>query len=232
VNNTCVCAPGRGGSHCQFGMSSIYHEHEVYQGFHPGRADLTGWSPGPAVYDKFCRMARAQFIVEVGVWKGLSASHLGGYLKAQGSGALLCVDTWLGALEFWDRLTPRHGKAHNLQFRHGYPAVYYTFLGNMVRKGLKDYVIPFPVPSRLAATFLASRGVLADLIHIDAAHEYEDVGEDIGLWWPLVAPGGVLLGDDYTKWWPGVVRAANEFASRNHLALIADQGKWAVRKPL
>ena len=32
--------------------------------------------------------------------------------------------------------------------------------------------------------------------HIDAAHEYESVREDIGMWWGLISPGGMMLGDE------------------------------------
>ena len=235
--NGCVCAPGHGGSSCSFRSSTIFYEHRVFVDFdrsHLRPLDLSGWSPPRQTYDKFCRIARPQFIVEVGVWKGLSASHLAGYLKDQGSGVLLCVDTWLGALEFWNRRSTggAYDPARNLHLQHGYPSVYYSFLSNMVHLGLQDYIIPFPAPSRMAATIMSDLKVLADLIHIDAAHEYDDIREDIRLWWPLVAPGGVLLGDDFNPVWPGVVRAAKEFAKENHLKLIVHDSKWAVVKPL
>ena len=35
-------------------------------------------------------------MVEVGVWKGQSVSHLAGWLKEHKQGVLLAVDTWLG----------------------------------------------------------------------------------------------------------------------------------------
>lgn len=77
------------------------------------------------------------------------------------------------------------------------------------RRGIPepDQVIPFPVPSSLAATFLAEKKIQADLVHIDAAHEYPDVVIDIDMWYPLVREGGTLLGDDFSNAWPGVVRA-------------------------
>ncbi|KAK3261712.1 hypothetical protein CYMTET_29389, partial [Cymbomonas tetramitiformis] len=73
--------------------------------------------------------------------------------------------------------------------------------------------------------------VTADLVHIDAAHEYDDVMQDIRLWWPLIEPGGLLMGDDYTIWWPGVVRAVNEFAAENNLQVYVDADvKWFYHK--
>lgn len=45
--------------------------------------------------------------------------------------------------------------SRNLHFHHGYPQVYQHFLANVVREKLQKYVIPFPVPSRLAHDFIA-----------------------------------------------------------------------------
>jgi hypothetical protein len=36
-----------------------------------------------------------------------------------------------------------------------------------------------------------------DFVYIDARHDYASVLEDIGVWFPKVAPGGVLAGHDY-----------------------------------
>jgi hypothetical protein len=64
-------------------------------------------------------------VLQVGTWKGLSASHLAGYLKLRRSGVLLCVDTWLGALEFWK--SDNDDETHDLHLHHGWPSVYYTW---------------------------------------------------------------------------------------------------------
>lgn len=57
-----------------------------------------------------------------------------------------------------------------------------------------------------------------DFVFIDANHKYEGVKEDIGLWWPKVKPGGLLLGHDYNgrldkKGKFGVKRAVDEFVA-------------------
>ena len=105
----------------------------------------------------------------------------------------------------------------------------------MVHEGLHHYVVPLPATSTTAAALFAAATLSADLIHLDAAHEYADVAQDIRVWWPLVRPGGVLLGDDYDPGtWPGVVRAVNEFAAREGVLLrLAGQRamKWWVEKP-
>jgi hypothetical protein len=238
ISNTCKCLPGHGGINCSFSMASIFFEHNVYSDFRPERElDLQGWSDPEPIYRNVTNLIKPQFIIEVGTWKGLSASIFARYLKSQKSGVIVCVDTWLGAYEFWSRHFT-HGvfdPSRNLHLKNGYPSVYYSFLSNMYHMKLTDYVVPFPAPSSLAATFMKGNpSFRADLIHIDAAHEYEDIRHDIAIWWPLVRPGGMLVGDDYSRWWPGVVRAADEFAKEQNLHLyINPQGnKWWVIKPL
>ena len=74
-------------------------------------------------------------------------------------------------------------------------------------------------------------------MHIDAAHEYDDATEDIRMWWALLRPGGVLLGDDFQPVWQGVVRAACEHAQKYGLQIFRPsqrgyvQKKWWVLKP-
>jgi hypothetical protein len=51
----------------------------------------------------------------------------------------------------------------------------------------------------------------ADLIYIDASHEYGPVKDDIAAFWPLLNDNGIMLGDDYSPSWKGVVQAVNEF---------------------
>ena len=50
----------------------------------------------------------------------------------------------------------------------------------------------------------------ADLVLVDANHEYEFAKVDTASALRLVRPGGWVLWDDYTSGWPGVVRAVDE----------------------
>ena len=78
---------------------------------------------------------------------------------------MIAVDTWLGAVEFWTRFinTPER----DLQFVNGYPSVYYTFLSNVLRHEVQDFVVPLPSPSTMAAQILTTKGIRADIIHVD-----------------------------------------------------------------
>ena len=50
-----------------------------------------------------------------------------------------------------------------------------------------------------------------DGVLIDGNHDYEHVAQDIALWRPHMAAGGILAGDDYDQNdFPGVVRAVKE----------------------
>ena len=206
----------------------------MYVGFQPSPdAKLTGWSPDKSFYQRIVADTSARLIIEVGVWRGLSLVHLASSLKERtGGGAVIAVDTWLGAPEFWNR---RHTNGvkdfeRDLKWKHGYPQVYYEFLSNVVMRRLEDVVIPLPVPSLIAAQLLLEKDILADVIHIDAAHEYESVRGDIQVWFPLLAADGILLGDDFNQHWPGVVQAACEFASEISVKLYCSGKKWWIKK--
>jgi hypothetical protein len=194
---------------------------------------ITGWGERPDLYDRLAANISAQFMAEIGVWKGSSTIMMAKYLKSQGHGVIVAVDTFLGALEFWDRRLTNgvRDETRDLVWHHGFPSVYYTFLSNVVHSGTSDYVIPFPAPSKLASDYFFSKKLKFDMIHIDAGHEYEDVVDDIELWWRNIRPGGILLGDDYMDFWAGVKQAANEFSNKTGLQLFVDGTKWWVHKP-
>ncbi len=65
-----------------------------------------------------------------------------------------------------------------------------------------------------------------DFVYIDALHYYEDVRDDIELWYPNVRKGGILAGHDYVDGWApnyvyGVKSAVDELRSvkRSRLAI-------------
>ena len=48
-----------------------------------------------------------------------------------------------------------------------------------------------------------------DSVFIDADHNYESIYGDIEAWMPLVKPGGLICGHDYSTQFPGVMDAVN-----------------------
>ena len=175
-----------------------------------GLVEAHGWNSEAPIFEMMIARHKPQLIVEVGSWKGASAIHMASMCKRLGlSTHILCVDTWLGAMEMWeDKEDATRYKALNLV--HGYPSVYFSFIKNIKYAGHSDCVTPFPTTSSIAARWLKSHQITADLIYVDASHDYEDVKRDLIDYWPLVKRGGALFGDDY-KTWLGVRSAVNVF---------------------
>jgi hypothetical protein len=153
---------------------------------------------------------------------------------------LVCVDTWLGATEFYDKFDDLTRYA-GLGMLHGYPTVYYQFLANMKRRGLDRFVTPFAQSSINALRFLERKRVRFDMIYIDGSHEYRDVEMDLRYAWPLLKEGGLLVGDDYCEHWQGVIRAVDEFVGEHGLSDTFEHRQypgekypsdyWIVRRP-
>jgi len=228
------CPPGHFGEACAHDISTVYFEHEVYQGFTPLLdAKAGGWSPGQEFYEQRVREISPTLIIEVGVWRGLSLGYLASAMKQlTGGGTIFAVDTWLGAPEFWNRrfTNGKFDPTRDMRLKNGYPQVYFDFLSNVVNNGIQDVVIPLPVPSLIAAQLFREMNVSADIIHIDAAHEYESVTQDIELWFPLLDDCGMLLGDDWSPSWMGVIEAVCEFACKHNVNVHTMSNKWWILK--
>lgn len=170
-------------------------------------------------------------IVEVGSWKGASAIHMAKQRRniSPNSFRLICVDTWLGSLEHWVlRAKPEMA----LPRWRGYPQLYFQFLHNVNAEGCSDVITPVPLPSTIGAQLLARLEIRPQLIYLDGSHAYADVKADIKAWWPLLAPGGVMFGDDAS--FQGVERAVADLAGARLAGFQSVQYRdskfWIMRK--
>lgn len=207
----------------------LLHRVDPYQGFdwQAWPEDRSGWGSDSPAFGELVAELKPTRIIEVGTWKGGSAITLAEHAGKNGlDPEIICVDTWLGALEMWTDLEDgeRHG---SLGLKHGYPTLYYQFLTNVCRAGMQDRITPFPIPSVTAAQWFSLRDVKADLIYIDGSHEEEDVYQDLLSYWGLVRPGGVLFGDDWS--WDGVRLAVQRFAREKGLSIGHRHDKWELR---
>ena len=206
------------------------HATDPYSDFDPAPfpADVQGWGGESPAFKALITEVKPALVIEVGTWKGASAITMAEAARDAGLPTqVLCIDTWLGALEFWnDQNDPE--RYLSLKLKHGYPSVYYQFLANVARRGLQDRITPFPQTSSTAALWLRMQGFGASLIYIDGSHEEEDVYSDLTDYWELLDSGGVLLGDDYS--WAGVRLAANRFAREVGGKIEHLHDKWLVRK--
>ncbi|MEJ0019501.1 MAG: class I SAM-dependent methyltransferase [Acetobacteraceae bacterium] len=191
--------------------------------------DLQGWGFQHPWLTETVAALRPQHVLEVGVWKGASVVRMAGALRDLGiDGAVIAVDTWLGSAEHW-----LHG-LEELGMENGRPALQKKFMNNILAEDLADHVVPLPLDSLNAAHVLGARGIGLDMIHLDGGHDYAIVMADLHAWWPLVRPGGALIGDDYyvTGDWPGVKQAFDEYFAVHAPGLLEFGGsKCRIRKP-
>jgi hypothetical protein len=213
-------------------LARAIHATDPYQGFCYEEIpfDGQGWGSDSPAFGTLVERVKPCLIIEVGTWKGGSAMEMAAQLDRLGLGQakILCVDTWLGALEMWGDQTDAD-RFGSLRLKHGYPQLYYQFLANVCHKGAQGRIIPFPLPSMTAAQWLSLRGVRAELIYLDGSHEEEDVAADLTNYWDLLAPGGILFGDDYS--WTGVQMAVDRFAGHQRLTTEHLADKWLLQKP-
>lgn len=210
---------------------SLLYEESPYAGFdldaHP--EDLQGWNSYVNVFRDMIEQICPRRIVEVGVWKGTASIHMAKVVRELGLRCeIVCIDTWLGSPEhvLADR---SRGRYKSLRLHHGYPRLYYTFLSNVIRHEVSDYIVPLPLTSESAAVVLRRLELEADVIHIDAAHQYQSALRDFNAYWGLLSERGVLIGDDYLAK-RGVTRAADEFAASVERPISAFFPKFVLAK--
>lgn len=217
-------------------LMKILHEKNPYEAFSPigFKEDLQGWNSERPIFHHLIDRAKPLLVIEAGVWKGASAIHMGEYLQRTLPHArLLAVDTWLGSWDFWDR-TRKPGLYKALALKHGFPVIYPQFIFNVLRRGLQDIIIPFPQTSLGACRWLKQHGVTAELIYIDAGHESDDVGMDLRNYFEILAPGGIIFGDDYADPSAGVAEAVECFAYDKKIAVeLREQNQfWVIEKKM
>lgn len=215
------------------------------------RSDVQGWHSDHPIFARLvsevfggARVSphRKPTVIEVGSWKGASAIHLAnltagvrqidtisGY-EVPAPAALFCVDTWLGDSSHMVRADDPQ---NTIPRRHGYPQLFPQFLYNVHSAGVASRVTPITLPSTDGARYLAHHGIVADLIYIDASHEYPEVYADLCAYSNLVADGGLMFGDDF-RTAPGVFHAVARFAHEQDLNLedVTDSvgSFWILRR--
>jgi predicted O-methyltransferase YrrM len=215
-------------------VGKLWHGHDPIAGF-PRRlygVEFQGWNSEHGYLVEAIDEVRPKVVVEIGVWKGGSVSTMAARMKElELDGVVIAVDTWLGASDHW--LNPAFHA--DLRFRDGYPSLYHCFMANIPERGLENYIVPLPLDSVNALVVLKHYGIQVDVLHIDAGHDYQSVKNDLTAWWPMLRPGGVLIGDDYHRdrlHWPEVADATDDFFNVTpHTTFRADWGKCYVRKP-
>jgi len=159
--------------------------------------DNQGWASNDPIFGKYINSIKPKIIVEVGTWFGASARHMVDMCRLSGltDFEIVCIDTFLGAVEAWSE--PEGGTLFNMKFEYGRPINYEQFISNTIHVGMCDYITPFPIDSTNGARILKHHGVKADIVYIDAGHDYDSVYNDIKNYKDILNSGGVMIGDDF-----------------------------------
>ena len=194
-------------------IATLWHNKNPYAGFlaRRFRSDTQGWNSQHKFLGNTIEQTKPSLIIEVGVWKGGSTLHMAKAIQAAGlDSVIIAVDTWLGSWEHWEH----QQWFDDLLIQNGYPSLFYTFLTNVLEANVADIVVPLPLDSANACILLKHKKITANMIHIDGGHDYNAVMNDLRGWWPVLAPGGTLVIDDYDpagKVWPSVKAAVDDF---------------------
>jgi hypothetical protein len=220
------------------------HGVDIYDGFpiDDFHLDLNDWHSTHPFFEEYIARNRPKLIVELGTWKGSSAIHMATIVKRLALDcSIICIDTWLGHWRWWvNKNIASQGSTEGrdnesrtlwkeINPQHGWPMVYNQFVANVMHTDNSGIIIPIPQTTEHGMMMLKHWGVHPDMIYIDADHRYVSVYRDLNDAFSLLAPGGVILGDDYSADYPGVIQAVDEFISEKKLSLhIHEPNKWAV----
>lgn len=134
-------------------------------------------------------------IIEVGTFIGSGLLHVWApYAKSlQEPAIVLCVDTWLGDINMRSAQSFRKF----MRLKGGNPTLYHTFMNRVISHNQTDVTFPFVTTSLLAARTISVFNWIVDIVFIDSAHEIGETLSELLLYFQLLRPGGLMIGDDY-----------------------------------
>ncbi|XP_074321562.1 uncharacterized protein LOC141658527 [Silene latifolia] len=185
---------------------------------------VKGWGSYGAVFETLIIKTRPKTIIEIGTFLGASATHMAELAEKLGlETQILCVDDFRG----WPGFT----EANYVPTVNGDVLLLHQFMQNVVSLNRTGSIIPVPFSTGSGLGKLCEWGVLADLIEVDAGHDFHSAWSDINLGYKLLKkPGGVMFGHDYFNGNDnkGVRRAVDLFA-RVHGFKVTTQGQhWIL----
>ncbi len=91
---------------------------------------------------------------------------------------------------------------------------------------MQDLIVPLPTTSLAAAAVLKELEIRADLIYIDANHQYDAVLADLRAFMPILNTNGVMFGHDVS--WESVRRAVRDFCDQQGIGYRARGDFWIL----
>ncbi|KAE8721504.1 Basic helix-loop-helix DNA-binding family protein [Hibiscus syriacus] len=212
-------------------LDRVFNNTSPYSNFPPAylRAFLRGkrikgWGSNGAVFEHLIERVKPRIIIEVGTFLGASALHMVNVtLKLGLKTQILCLDDFRGWPGFRYRFK-------DINMINGDVLLLQQFLQNVVYFNATESVLPVPFSTGSGLEKLCEWGIKADLIEIDAGHDFISAWGDINRAYRLLRPGGVIFGHDYFTAADnrGVRRAVNLFAKMNNLRIKTDGQHWVI----
>jgi predicted O-methyltransferase YrrM len=141
-------------------------------------------------------------VVEIGSWQGRSTAFLAQACEDTDNGVVHAID-WFGGSPVLGQVPPLPRREMEQAMR-----------ANIERAGLAHRVVLHPKRSQEAREEVRAP---VRMLFIDGEHTHEAVSSDLE-YAELLAPGGLLVLDDFSDAFPGVVSAARAFLQRGGFA--------------
>ncbi len=174
------------------------------------KLDIRGWHSDRPIFKRLLEATQPKNVFELGSWLGASVIHMADEAKKLG------LKTQFYAVDFWGD--------HAIQ---GTVATYDQFCFNVKESGHGDCITPVRLQTSSAAQQFRELGLRFQLGYVDADHTYEGCLADMNNYYPLLEPGGILFGDDYTEI-ESVKHAVREFCFQHRLVHDADYYHWQL----
>lgn len=213
-------------------LDAVFNGTSPFSGFPPEHARallrprrIKGWGSTGTVFERLLKEVRPRTIVELGTFLGASAVHMAALARDLGlQTQILCVDDFRGWPGF-------RQKFRDIQILNGDVMLFYQFMQNVASMNLTDTVVPVPYSTAGALRALCEWGIYADLVEVDAAHDFHSAWADINAAYAILRPGGVMFGHDYHTMMDnrGVRRAVTLFAKLKKLRVEPDGQHWILR---
>jgi hypothetical protein len=173
----------------------------ILQTLMPDFNEIPGWFVYKPLYDKMVENAPFNStFVEVGAWFGKSTNYLAGKIKESKKNIhFTTIDTFKGT---------QTEELHLNIVDNFNGDILYEFIDNTIISNNYGTFDIIKDESKNAATQFVNQSI--EYLMIDGGHSYDEVMDDIRLWYNKVKPGGVISGDDYNIF-EGVNRAADEY---------------------
>ncbi|KAK9699484.1 hypothetical protein RND81_08G176500 [Saponaria officinalis] len=212
-------------------LTAFYDDISPYQDFPPAHLAhllkpkrLEGWGSKDVVFANLIEKTRPQTILEIGTFLGASATHMANLTRGlKLETQILCLDDFRGWAGF-------RGNFKSFPIQNGNVMLLQQFMQNVITLNLSETIIPVPFSTSSGLDRLCKLGILADLIEIDAAHDFHSVWDDINRAYRLLRPGGVMFGHDYFNLVDdyGVKRAVDLFAKLHGFKVTTSKQHWII----